>query len=69
MRHYTDWNHLPLLMSLEEASILLQITPEALRRLCKAGKIPAAQFGKLWRISRDVIRAMVAKGATDGRVG
>jgi len=63
MSTYTDWNKVPLLLDLTQAAVLLQLTPEGLRRICKAGQIPAAQFGKLWRISRDVIREMALGGA------
>jgi excisionase family DNA binding protein len=61
-RHYYDWSRVPLILDVAQAAILLQITPEHLARMCKAGTIPAAQFGKGWRIERDVIRAKLAAG-------
>lgn len=65
---YTDWARVPVLMTLGQAAMCLQLTPEALRRLCKAGEIPAAQYGKEWRICKDDLRAMIdrkRKGACD----
>lgn len=66
-RYFTSWDKVPLLLDMPQAAVLLQITPEHLRRLCKQGKVPAVQVGKGWRISRDVIQQMA--GCKDGHAG
>jgi excisionase family DNA binding protein len=43
-------------LTIDQAAILLQMTPENLRKLCRQGKIPAMQLGSEWRISKDSIR-------------
>ena len=35
---YTDWGRVPLLLTLEEAGLLLRVTPECVRVLCVKGK-------------------------------
>lgn len=58
-RPYTNWNSVPVLLSPEQAAVLLQMTPEHIRRMCRLGQIPAIHVGKIWRIDREVIRAMI----------
>lgn len=53
---YTDWSRVPLVLCIDQAAVLLQMTPENLRKLCRQGKIPAMQLGSEWRISKDSIR-------------
>lgn len=54
--HYYDWNRVPLMLTIDQAAVLIQITPEHLRTLCRKGIVPAMQLGQEWRISRDVVR-------------
>lgn len=56
---YTEWGRVPLLLTIDQAAILLQCTPENLRKLCRQGKVPAMQLGSEWRISKDSIRAQL----------
>ena len=60
---YTNWNAVPLMLDITQAAILMQITPENLRKLCQQGKVPAIHIGKEWRIDRDAIREKL-KGAS-----
>lgn len=54
-RRYFDWNNIPVLLTLQEASALLQVTPECLRKQCIAGTLPTIQIGKNWRVDRDAL--------------
>ena len=44
-----------MLFSLQEASVLLQVTPECIRKYCISGKLPAIQIGKSWHVDRDAL--------------
>ena len=54
-RRYYNWDNLPVLFSLQESSVLLQVTPECIRKYCISGKLPAIQIGKSWRVDRDAL--------------
>lgn len=54
-RRYYNWDNIPVLLSLQEASVLLQVTPECLRKQCIAGTRPAIRIGKSWRVDRDAL--------------
>lgn len=49
---YLSWNDVPALIDLEQASILLGLNIESVRRYCVIGDIPAVQIGKQWRIDK-----------------
>ena len=51
-KQYLSWDEVPALMNLEQASILLGLSDESVRRYCVLGKIPAIQIGKQWRIDK-----------------
>ena len=49
---YLNWNDVPALIDLEQASVLLGLSIESVRRYCVMGDIPAVQIGKQWRIDK-----------------
>lgn len=49
---YLTWDDVPALIDLEQASILLGVNIESVRRYCVSGEIPAVQIGKQWRIDK-----------------
>lgn len=49
---YLTWNDVPALIDLEQASALLGLSIESVRRYCVTGDIPAIQIGKQWRIDK-----------------
>ncbi len=52
-KKYLSWNEVPALIDLEQASILLGLSIESVRRYCVIGDIPAIQIGKQWRIDKE----------------
>ena len=49
---YLTWNDVPAIIDLEQASVLLGLSVEAVRRYCVTKDIPAVQIGKQWRIDK-----------------
>lgn len=49
---FSSWNDVPALIDLEQASTLLGLSIESVRRYCVTGDIPAIQIGKQWRIDK-----------------
>ncbi len=49
---YLTWHDVPALIDLEQASVLLGLSIESVRRYCVTGDIPAVQIGKQWRIDK-----------------
>ncbi|WP_369694610.1 helix-turn-helix domain-containing protein [Megamonas hypermegale] len=45
--------------TLEEAGLLLRVTPECVRVLCVKGKLPAIQVGKQWRVDKKGLMQMI----------
>ena len=50
--NYLSWGDVPALIDLEQASALLGLSIESVRRYCLTGDIPAVQIGKQWRIDK-----------------
>ena len=49
---YLTWNDVPALIDLEQASILLGLSIDSVRRYCVTKDLPAVQIGKQWRIDK-----------------
>ena len=49
---YLTWADVPALMDLEQASILLGLSIESVRRYCVTKDLPAIQICKQWRIDK-----------------
>jgi excisionase family DNA binding protein len=49
---YYTWNELPVLISLEQASILLGVGVDCVRKHCIANELPAVQIGRVWHIDK-----------------
>ena len=54
-RSYLSWSDVPALIDLEQASALLGLTVDSVRRYCVTGDIPAVQIGKQWRIDKQLL--------------
>jgi excisionase family DNA binding protein len=49
-------------MTVEEVAEYLRVTPSSIYEWAKAGKMPAAKVGRLWRFHREEIDAWVRRG-------
>ena len=49
---YLTWDEVPALIDIEQASILLGLSDESVRRYCLTKDIPAVQIGKQWLIDK-----------------
>ena len=54
---YTNWNTVPLSVTLEEAAIICKIGYDTLRRMAATGRFPACKQGKKWIVEKDLLRA------------
>ena len=53
IKSYSTWNDVPALLDLEQASILLGLSIDSVRRYCVTKDLPAVQIGKQWRIDKE----------------
>ncbi len=51
-KEYLTWDEVPALLNIEQASILLGLSIESVRRYCLTNDLPAIQIGKQWRIDK-----------------
>ena len=48
-------DEIPAIMTIEDAAKYLGLNPLTLRRLARAGKIPALKIGRQWRVKRELL--------------
>lgn len=48
-----DLKSLPLLLNIEAASNIPQISDRQMRKWCEDGTIKAVKMGRVWRVNRD----------------
>ena len=58
------WDALPDVLTIKQASIILQVTGEHVRKNCADGTIPATKIGKSWRISKRRLMALMGEETT-----
>lgn len=56
-KYITNWDELPIIFDLPQASVLVGLGTERLRQLSKAGRFPAKQIGNSWRVDREEFKA------------
>lgn len=44
------------MLTIDETAKYLSLTPETVRRLIRRGELRATKLGKVWRVSREVLR-------------
>lgn len=70
--YYRDWDELPVLLTLSQVAILLDITHDTASRWARTGKIPAVKVADEWRVEKQAIREMfnqqnVNRGGISGK--
>lgn len=58
-RQYTNWEEVPLILTLPEAAVLLQETPENLKAKALRKQFPAYKQGKLWRVTKNALQEYI----------
>lgn len=61
-KNYATWNDVPALLDLEQASVLLGLSIESVRRYCVTQDLPAIQIGKQWRIDKQKLMEQFGYG-------
>ena len=51
-KFYLSWDEVPVLISLEQAAVLLGIGIDAVRKHCVSNELPAVKVGKYWYIDK-----------------
>lgn len=55
---YTDWNEVPLLLTVDEAAAILRVHANTVTYLIRNGQLPASKIGRAWRITRESVMGM-----------
>lgn len=53
---YREWALLPLVLTTDQAAVLLQISRDQCSKLCRTGQLPSFKVGKLHRIRREDLK-------------
>lgn len=62
-KKYVRWSDVPILMTLDEAALLLDISRPTAKRLAQAGKIPAFKASAhSWRVDKDKLLEWMENG-------
>lgn len=59
----TNWEDLPLLMSVEETSEVTGYCPTRIRELCRGGRLPNIRLGRAYRIPKEALREWILRQA------
>ena len=49
---YLSWDEAPVVITPKEAAVLLGVSVDTVRRHCAKKVLPAARFGRQWRIDK-----------------
>lgn len=52
MTYYRDWDELPVLLTLEQCAVVLNMSYERVRRWAQTGILPATKIESTWRVSK-----------------
>lgn len=66
MIYYRNWEELPVVLTLGQCAVILNVTYELANKWAKEGKLPAIKFGKEWRIEKEKLRAMFNSLSEEG---
>lgn len=63
--YYRDWDELPLLLTLEQCAVVLNMSYERVRRWAQTGVLPATKIESTWRVSKFKLRDFFEKTQED----
>ena len=52
---WKSWDEVPLVLTVQQVSDLLQVHPNTLKKWIRAGRLPAMKAGRDYRIRREII--------------
>lgn len=67
MRRPTNWDELPLMLSVKETAKITGYGQARIRELCRAGIIPNIRLGRAYRIPREALRGWIMQQAQGPR--
>ncbi|MBM3475538.1 MAG: helix-turn-helix domain-containing protein [Armatimonadetes bacterium] len=56
---------MPEILTTEQAAIYLQLSPDAVKRLARLGRLPGAKVGRGWRFRKVDLDGMFVEAAVD----
>lgn len=61
-RCYVSWDTVPVMLSLSEASVLLRMPEDTVRKHLEAGVLPGIKIGRQWRLEKTKLQSMFKGG-------
>ena len=61
-RCYVSWDSVPVMLSLSEASVLLRMPEDTVRKHLESGVLPGIKIGRKWRIEKTKLQSMFKGG-------
>jgi len=58
-------NEYPIILTLEQAAEMLQLSPRTVQRMVSKGKMPGRRIGGQWRFDREQLREWVRGAAVE----
>lgn len=56
--YYRNWDELPILLTMGQCAVLLNVSYECATKWAKSGKIPAKKISDKWRVEKHQLKAM-----------
>lgn len=61
-RCYVSWDSVPVMLSLSEASVLLRMPEDTVRKHLESGALPGIKIGRQWRLEKTKLQSMFKGG-------
>lgn len=61
-RYFTSWEDVPIILDIATAALILGMPYDSVRKHIRDGTIPASKIGKLWRITKEALKAFLEAG-------
>lgn len=61
-RCYVSWDTVPVMLSLSEASVLLRMPEDTVRKHLESGVLPGIKIGRQWRLEKTKLQSMFKGG-------
>ena len=61
-RCYVSWDSVPVMLSLSEASVLLRMPEDTVRKHLESWALPGIKIGRQWRLEKTKLQSMFKGG-------